>query len=363
MKIEPVILWLQQNLPLYTSLFSDTVSVTSLENNSGIVTATTSSAHNFVNGQLINIGGAFVPNNLVSLTRVNNIGYGTTQTNHDLTQGWQPNITISGADQAEYNGTFPLLTVPNRRNFSFQLPDDSAPTPATGTPQLIEFRPAGYNGYFPIVVISPTQFSYEAPVGNELNATGSIVASSNTRISGAASIERAIDAYTKQGIDRMWMIVVSGPTRANNDRNTKSDATAQFSKTDQYWQRLIESLSVYVICSTTSGITARRERDLVEDEVMYSLLEVMCGTKFTNNFPVNKWARMVFVGHDIFEYNSSYYIHKFDFETQTDLSFNFLLLPFTTAFRDISLNFLENDEFESPTIMTAHVDLDDEPLE
>jgi hypothetical protein len=362
MIIAPVIIALQQYLPLYTSLFSNTNNISSLSYSAGIVTAVTSTPHGLSTGALVNIGGALTPNNIVSLTSEDNIATAVTEDNHDLTENWFPNVRISGANESQYNGTFPLLTVPNRKTFTFQL-NGTAPSPATGSPQLLEFFQNGYNGYFPIIVINPFTFTYPSTVNSSLAAQGSIVVSSNSRISGAATLDRAIAAYTKQPTDNMWLVLVPGATTVSNDRNVRSDAKVQLSKSDMFWERTIETMSAYVICPATTSIAARRERDLIESEVAPALFTVLCGHKFEKPYPVNPWSRMALTGHEAFEYPGSYYIHQFNFEIQSDITFNLLLLPYTVAFRDIDLVFLKNNEFESPVIMTADINLDDVPLE
>ena len=66
---------------------------------------------------------------VTSITRVGNVATVTTASNHQLASGIS--VTISGADQTEYNGTFPI-TVIDGDEFSYTVLG-SPITPATGT--------------------------------------------------------------------------------------------------------------------------------------------------------------------------------------------------------------------------------------
>jgi uncharacterized phage protein gp47/JayE len=66
---------------------------------------------------------------VTSLTRLGNVATAVTSSEHNLASGI--NVTISGADQTEYNGTF-LVTVTDTDEFTYKVP--GAPvTPATGS--------------------------------------------------------------------------------------------------------------------------------------------------------------------------------------------------------------------------------------
>src|ERR1700743_633222 len=136
MKAEQILLQLFKKLPQYSPYFSTITTITSLVLNTNIVTATTANPHNLILGQSVNITWAIIKNPIVSLTQVPTdeggyIATGITQFDHDLTEDFNENVEIIGADQSDYNGTHPLLTVPNRRTFTFSVMGNPI-TPATG---------------------------------------------------------------------------------------------------------------------------------------------------------------------------------------------------------------------------------------
>lgn len=362
MKIYPVVKQLQTYLPKYTTLFSDGFSVSSLTSSGTLVTVVTTTPNPFVTGDSIQITGALIDIPITNLDSVNNLAYATTNVDHDLTLGWNRTVTVSGCDQDEYNGTFELVDVPNRLNFTYKL-NGIATNPTTGTPVLVDNYSQGYNGFQIITVINNTTFTYTVPYPLLSPAYGNIMALGRNRISGAISIDRALESYTKQPNSTAWLFVVPGATTANKDRYTQSDATYEASNTTMYWQMLIDSISVYAIVPTVDSIAARQEWDLLQDQALIPLLKTLCGTKFETNLDEKPWSRMTFVSADFYGYTKAYYIHEYNFEWLRDLTYSDLIIGNTRAFRDIDITFLEDGSFESATLMTAAIDLDNVPLE
>ena len=118
-------------LPALTDKFSDQFALASLTQTAGLVTATTTTAHGLVTGDFVNISGAIAPINVTNLVRNGNIVTATTGEDHDLTLNFQETVEIVGAIETEYNGTHPLLDVPNRRSFAYSI-ETAPPSPATG---------------------------------------------------------------------------------------------------------------------------------------------------------------------------------------------------------------------------------------
>lgn len=80
------------------------------------------------------------------LTSVGNVVTVTTQFPHNLTLNC--NITVTGADQSAYNGTFPILAVPTATTFTYQIPAGQSPTStvATSTQGFIRVSPNSWYG-------------------------------------------------------------------------------------------------------------------------------------------------------------------------------------------------------------------------
>jgi hypothetical protein len=343
--------------PKLTNLFSDSLAITSLTRSGAVVTAVTASAHGLVTGKYVNIVGAQAPVQVASITRVGDIATAITSQPHDLTEGWQSTIKITGADQVEYNGdALPLLTVPNRTKFTYQVSGTPA-TPATGTNILLfDGADRGYNGRKQITVVDSTTFTYPITTTPLSPAIGSPVVKFNIRISGAATINRAIEAYTAQQSQKLWAYVVLGDTSVSKDRRIYNDANSSFTKGVEFRQREIQKISVYVITPSTDEIAGRAARDLMEDLrlVFYkAILRFRPASGLTDQTDF----LIAFNGHGLVNYEGAYYIHQFEFETISDITAPDTAETETVAFRDIDFT-LANSPDE---LITTGVNLDDEP--
>lgn len=365
MKAEEVITVLQANLPKFNQSFSDNFDISSIVNTVGTTaTVTTSIANNFVLGQMVLIAG--VNSNVIidTLTRSGTIGTLVTLTDHDITNGLNT-IEISGAIESEFNGTFNIINVDNRQTISFKMVD-SGPTVATGLPVLVDgesiFR--GYNGIQTITnIIDSFNFEYELSVnGLQIGTGADMLAIQGIRISGGATIERCIEAYTKQLPLNNWVFVVLGDVVASKSRFISQDGVDNEQRGQQnegFFQPIIQTLSVYVFLPTTDQLAARVARDEAEDlfrEICQSILFY----RFDSNLFDKSKGSLAFVNHGIFSYNSSYYVHQYNFEQTVDLTYEDTVgADPDVAFRDISLLLNQTTGTEQ---FIADINLDDVPL-
>lgn len=356
MRCEDVIRQLQEYMPRHTALFGDDFSVSSMTRAGTTVTVITTSAHGLVSSDKVFISGAIAPIGISPLTQTNNIATAVTVSDHDLTEGYQSTIEISGAVETDYNGDHTLLKVPNRRKFTYQISNDPT-SPATGTPVLHDTGwYNGYNGLHQITIVDTTTFTFETDKEPNSPAQGTIITTTATRISGAVSIERAAEAYTPQSENRPWLFVVLGDVTVSKDRAMKNDATTISHPGIQYRQRLIQPFSIYIFLDATNSIAGREVRDLAET-IALPLYASLLGTKnIISYLSEEQWAEVTFNGHRFFGYNGSYYIHEYNFETVGDITYNDTVGEgVNVAFRDIDLSFVDGKAI-------AAIDLDEEPL-
>ena len=359
MKAYDIIRQLLAVLPIYTDYFSDDVSVAQITSIGLTATVETSSPHGLVTGNYAHISGTLVPNDIVALTNADGIAYAETLRNHDQTEGFQPNVEIIDADQAEYNGIHSLLTVPNRKNFTYSI-SGTPVSPATGSPKILENLKFGYNGWHQVTVVGPTTFTYAIPQILGSPAYGTPLCRVNPRISGSVSLERAIAAYTKQQVDKLWAFVVVGNRTANKDRQTITDATAGPGRGEDFRQLIIQPLSIYVFIPATQMIAARQARDM-SDDILPLLCRSLLRVRLPSGFVEPPYNGIVFSSDSFAVYNNAIYIHEFTFETT-----EYITYPDTvddglgTAFRDIDVDYISS--FSDNVIMIDHINLDDFPL-
>jgi len=345
MKAEAIVNQLKRLLPIVTNLFSDEIQINSLYQDSGLAIATCNGKHNLKTGDLVNITGALIKNPIISLDREGEIATAKTQFMHDLTYNYWPQKTnISGADQQEYNGDFVVYSPTYRNEFNFKV-SGTPNTPATGNIVLNEDRYAGFNGLHIITVIDETKFSY--PLIDTLDfmeTTGDIKCRYNTRVSRAATPQRALDSYTqnKNNGNKLWAFVILGDVSVTKDRNIETDATQVISAGDRLRQRLINQFAVHVFFpspSTSAGDT----RDLAEDVAIY-LWASLLRSYFPTGLKLPVWSQTTTFGHGIVADHQSLYIHEYKFEAVSDIGQPDAIPPeVNTAFQEVQLRFLNKD--------------------
>ncbi len=361
MRAAEIISVLAARLPQLTGDFTDDIAVDSLTQSAGVATVTTSAAHGLAVGHQVAVTGAKTPITVSSFTRSGTVGTIVTASNHDYTEGYQTVVETSGATEPEFNGSFPLLTVPNRRTVTVSMPDAGS-TVATGVPLLLNGSNIyqSYNGLRQVLSVpSATTLTVSAPSSAYSPAAGTVLLRRLPRISGAVNFERALSAYTKQGAGKRWAFVSLGPVAASRSRIIDSDAADNIQRGNEYRQQLVHPVTVYVVSTVPGEYAARAVRDDMED-----LLPVLCrcllGYRPDSRLYVGAQSPLVFVGHDTIYYDGAVYAHGFDFSAVADLTFaDTIGYSDDVAFRDIRLDMGVDTGTE---IATADIDLDDVPL-
>lgn len=339
MRASDIVNQLAALLPTFVDDFTDQISVVSLDRAGTTVTAVTASAHGLAVGQQINMTGAQTPIVIDSITRNGMAATLVTATDHDMTENAGFNVQIDGANESEFNGTFTLLDVPNRRTIVFQVPD-SGPVTATGSPLLLNGSKVTdtYNGIREVTTVpDATTFTYEVNDSTLFTpAAGTIVAKITPRISASVNFERLLDAYTRQPPDKAWLFVVIGDGLANKNRNIDTDSTDNIQNGNYFNQRIIQSVQLFVMLPTSNQIAGRNARDRCEE-----LLKPICNCVLGARFPSlveNNNNPLMLNAHGFQAYNSAFYVHQYAFEATLQLGPSDIFVPQEdVAFRDICL--------------------------
>jgi len=359
MKAADVVQQLALKLPQHTDKFTTNVNVSSLTQSGGTATATTATAHGLTVGKQVNITGAKVPLAVSSLTRSGTVGTLVTASAHDLTEGVSTTVEITGAIEAEFNGTFTVLTVPNRTTVTFTMADAGA-TIATGTPLLLGATNYlnQYNGLHEVLTVPDTTsftFSVASTVGSP--AYGTIEARTLPRVTAVVSEEIILQAYTKQGPSELWAFVVLGDVTANRSRQTETDAVQDTQRGQYFRAQLIQPLTVYVVVPSALENAARSARDLCE-ELLQPITQSILFKRFNTYLTVSQRGPLQFVGHGFAAYSRAFYLHAYEFQQLADLTFaDTAGFDDDVAFRDLSLS-LVPEQGTQVTVMTAGINLD-----
>lgn len=360
MKASDVVQQLALTLPQNTDKFTTNVSISSLTQSAGVATATTAAAHNLSVGNQVNVTGAKVPLTISSLTRSGTTGTLVTATAHDLTEGYSTSVEITGATEAEFNGTFTISTVPNRHTVTFTMADAGATT-ATGSPLLLDATNYfnQFNGLHEVLSVpDATSFTFSVPATVGTPAYGTIEARTLPRVTAIVSEEVILNAYTKQGPDELWAFVVLGDVVANRSRQTETDATQDTQRGQYFRTQLIQPLTVYVIVPSALENAARGARDLCE-ELLKPISKSILFKRFNTYLSVTQRGPLQFTGHGFAAYSRAFYLHAFEFQQLADLTFDDTVgYDEDVAFRDINLR-ITPQQGNQVEVLTASINLDD----
>jgi hypothetical protein len=361
-KASDIILQLAAKLPALVDDFTTSVGVSSLTRSGTTVTVTTSAPHGLNAGNAVNIVGAQTPISITSIDRVGIVATLVTSSDHDMTEGAFTQVEISGATEAEFNGTFTILSVRNRRTIDFQV-TDSGPLSATGSPLLLNGFSVlqSYNGLKSVTTAPSTvTFTYEVTDSTLFTpAAGTIVAKTSPRISGAATDERAIDSYTKQGNGDAWLYVVLNDVVGNKSRALDIDSTANIGRSSHFKQYASQTVSLYVFIPASEQISGRKARDRAE-ELLKPICQSVLFSKFDSLLTNGKYNSLMFNEAGFHAYNTAFYVHRYTFEMTMLFGIGDTVGPDDdVAFRDISMSQLHN---VGTGVINSEIDLDDEPL-
>lgn len=361
MRAQDIVNHIATYLPETVDDFTNNSDISMLTSVGSTVTAVTSTVHGLAVGDKVNITGASTPIEAVTITRSGMLASLETATDHDFTEFNGATIVIQGAVEPEFNGTFDILGVPNRRNVTFKI-DDSGPLTATGSPLVLNGANIfnSYNGLREVTAVpSATSFEYQLSVASLYSpALGSPIARSNPRISAAVDFESLMSAYTKQGVGDAWLFVVLADSVASKNRNIDIDAVDNIQQGNYFNQRLIQTIQFFVFLPTSAEIAGRQARDRCEE-----LLNPICSSVLGVRFPSlveNDNNPLMITGHGAQAYNSAFYVHQYAFEATLQLGPSDIFVPRgDVAFRD--LEFTTGLQVGTETFDTF-VDLDEEPL-
>jgi len=364
MRASDIVNQLAVKLPSLVDDFTKNSDVVSLTRSGTTVTVTTASDHSLSIGNSVNIVGARTPIIISSIDRVGIIATMVTASDHDITKtaGFE-NVEIEGATEPEFNGTFKLLSVPNRRIITFQV-IDSGPLSATGSPLLINGENIfnTYNGLRQVTAV-PSTVTFEYEVTNSglfTPASGTISAKTTPLISSAVNFDRILSSYTKQVTDDTWLFVVMGDAIAHKNRNITVDSTDNLQRSHYFNQRITQALSLYLFIPATNEIASRQARDRAE-ELLLPICQSILFARFDSLLTARFVNPLQFDDHGFHSYNTSFYVHRYTFEETLQMTFEDTVgHDPDVAFRDISLTMGLDIGTET---FTTDINLDDVPLD
>jgi len=366
---------LSASIPLHTSGFSTSLSVTSIVPTGATAFATTASPHGIINGQNVTITGALTPVDIDTGTFSRVITMATFETlqDHDITLSDRDRaaggktLTISGATEAEFNGTFQIVQAVNRRKLIISVPD-SGSTTISGSPIVENANAQIFNGLVTAANVTASTFEYTLPIAYTLAAAGTITVDTDIRILSVLDIVQYVnDVYTKQDVGEDQLVIQLGDVTQSQRRNEQTDASDSTLGEFAYNPILIQPFAVYIIQNVTNFLSASPARDKVESEYIPAIFKSILRAEFDTGFTFGMSYRTTFTGHGVFGFddangkNKALYIHEATFQQLATLDkIQDVVGPNpNVAMRDV--NYTLTTDLGTGELL-ADVDLDDEPI-
>lgn len=352
-------------LPRLCDDFTEKADITSLSVSGTTLTATTATAHGLEVNKSANIVGALTPLAIESLERDGMRGGMVLSEDHDITLGSQPTITITDSPDPIFNGTFDIVSVPNRRIIFFKMDDGPFVTVPNNAGLLLDGSSPyqSVNGLHRVDTV-PSETSFSVELSEPMPDTtfrGSPVVKTAPRISGGLDIQELVAAYTATPPNQRWLHVVLGDSVASKDPRTDIDSTTDIQKTQSYRQYYSQTVSLYVFIPTSNQLVGRQARDRAE-ELFLPVCQSVLFSKFDSLVSAGKRNPLIFVEHGGESYNKAFYVHRYTFEVTSVLTFEDTVgYDEDVAFRDIHLT-MGFDIGTGDTTIISEIDLDDNPL-
>lgn len=365
MRAADVVAQLAVLLPQKSALFTTNTDVLSVTRSGAIVTVQCANDHGLDVGKAVALAGAITQMTISTLTRSGVEGTLVTAADQDLTNRTSPTITISGATEAEFNGTFTLVNVDNRQTIRFTMADSGAVT-ATGSPVLEDGESAlrQYNGTYQVETVpSPSSFTVTQPDTTLLDPIGTITARGKPRISSGVNAIRMVQGYTEQKNRDYWIFVGLEDVNSSKSRSIRSDAQDNLTAGDNFRQQVIQAFTIYVFIPAQDDLSHADARDEAED-LFQPLCQSVLASKFDSGLQVSELGAVMFVRHGTFATDTAVYVHAYEFQQVVDLYEGDTVGPdLDVAFRNLSFSSDPDIPGSSnTTALTAALDLDDVPL-
>ena len=366
MKARDVIAQLLACLPQETSKFTDTIPMSAASHSEPTLTISTVGAHSLAVGNLFHLVGVHSPIPVSSFGRSGTIGTIVFSRAHDRTlESFRPTVEISGANEASFNGVKTIVGVPNRTTIEV-LMTNSGPTAATGAivGRDVDSVARSYGRMYAVasVVDADTITATTSITGASAPDISQAELRVKPRISGAVDLDRAVEAYTKQGSGKFWAFVILGDAQASRGQEHRSDGVDRQICDQSFRQQVVVPFSVVVIAPAKDDIAARRVRDEMVD-LWRPLCRCLLGKQFDTSLGVTPGGAVNFKGHGPLGYEKSFYVHGFAFECAEVLGFDDTIgYSESVAFRDIDYTIIPDlDADQGAGSMSGTIDLDEEP--
>ncbi len=359
MRLADVVRQLQLLLPKYTPLLGDVLDIVAISSTSTKATITTSTLHNLVTGSAVVLSGVETKTEVPGVSQDGLIYTFTTGVDHDLTFNSPDhvNATLEGFTDSDWNDSFIITSVPNRRTFKVRS-TNTIPT-LNGNETLQEVRSDGVNGRYRATAVSPTSFTIDGTFLASNYSGGRV--SANVRVAGGVTLARVFEQYTKQKFNDLWVFVVMTDPEVSKDRNTKNDSTASLASGTEMRQKIMDGFELFIFQNVSNDIAATTAIDVARHDLMQPIMKSVYGAEFSSGLDVEFNFRTVFTSQGFVDYTKSVLVYSYQFQSTYDLTDGDMVESLDTrAYRDTDMTLVVGSD--DTTDMTVTIDHDSEPL-
>lgn len=296
-------------LPFLTNIFTDSLEIDSATLVGNIFTINTALAHGLSNGDKIHLTNIKNTRGVVSLTGDGLIATCETLTPHDLTEGFDLSISITGAVETGFNGKYKILEVLNDTVFTYE---NKTTGTATGSLEFSSTQFLGYNGRYEIGNVSSN--SFEVNVSDLRDAGFDItkgLIKKLARISGTSSVADVLDSITEDN-EKSFGYIVLEDTSISSDRYNKSDAMQKPTVGSYFKSERINSFTFYMTIRRENEVSGHEAIDTARN-ISLLLYKVFSGLSIENPFSGESFC-VVPIGDGYTSDNGAYYVHGCRFQ-------------------------------------------------
>lgn len=322
MKLFEILTVLQKRLPIYTSWFSDSISIIGADVANKTITFETNIEHNLVKRKSIYVA------NIINACEITNINaepptytiktkddHGLSFNEDDLQIEIASPLSSLDVDVVAINSPTSLIV-----STPYGLPTSDA---------YIALN-EGFNGFYNVIdVPNSTHFTVHYPdvYTNPYEMKGTGIMATNVRVMGVADMDRFNAIYTEQNINELWLAITPPENRASRDRGVTTDAisgymdSSFYSSETEVRQLHTETISVYCAIPARETLDGRAAIDIAE-EVRFILYNTLCGIRIPTLSSTNEISPLMPVRDGYFSYltDNTTYIHEYVFERSVVLT-------------------------------------------
>jgi len=346
MRVQEIEKHLREKLPVvYPSYSTDWAPITAAVVSSNLMTLTAANSYSVSDSVIIT--GLTYENSISSVAL--NLQFNRAIVNmaavHEFTEEFQPDLTISGANEIEWNSTFKIISVPSRYQVEIEI-SPAITTEPTGTPVVEEINLPRYNSLFTVTNATTSTFevaTVNAPDGSLVVAAGAqTIALNNVNVSSDIDFERILDAYTRQKKDKVWIFVIAGATASSRSRDNKTDFDQSFQTGEDRIIHTQDNFSIFALYPTQQDVSAVEAQDAARNELRQALFSLLVGF-VPSSLLTSKSDMIYYIADGVETYNASFYVHRYDFAVNVNITINDTYVGDSYAVRKIESEYINEE--------------------